>query len=82
MPFIHIEKHLFDYLKDLDRAKQLKHENIPADILSAFSKAKTEEMIKAIRDKDTKKEFVDFILLSPDDMISDKVMELIEQASI
>lgn len=80
MPLIHIEKNLFDYLNALDRAEQLKRENMPDDILSAFQKTKAEEMTRAIRDRGTKKEFVDFVLLSQDDMISDRVMELIEKA--
>lgn len=78
IPFISIEKTLFDYLEILARAEQFKKETLSDDSIDLWLKKETEKVENSIRcgTVDT----VEYALLSKRYFTSDKVLGLLEDA--
>ncbi len=77
IPFISINKSLFDYLNVLDRAAQFKKDNVDDELISAWLEKEREKTLNFFQ-RESKEPFVEYALLSQRDIASDEVMELIE----
>ncbi len=77
VPFLSINKSLFDYLNVLDKAEQFKKDNVADELISAWLEKEKEKTLHLFQ-RESKDSFVEYALLSQRDIASDEVMELLE----
>lgn len=78
IPFISINKPLFDYLKIQDKAEQLKKQGVSDEVIDAWVRKEKKSSVNYLQE--TGDNIVKYALLSDRDIASDEVMALLEKA--
>lgn len=78
IPFLSMNKALFDYLKIQNEAKQLKERNVPDNVIDAWLKQVKIDTKSCLQKGDNNT--IEYALLSACDIASDEIMALLEKS--
>lgn len=78
IPFLSMNKALFEYLRAQDEARQLKERNVPDDVIGSWLKEVKTATKRCLQKRDNN--IVEYALLSACDMASDEIMTLLEKS--